>query len=552
MLKHLRIENYALIREADLDFSKGFTAITGETGAGKSIILGALGLILGNRADTNVLWNKDRKCVVEATFLLKENIWKAFFDAENLDFEPQSIIRREIMPGGKTRAFINDTPVNLSSMKNLGDRLVNIHSQHETLTIKESNFQLNMVDAFIEKPSLFEEWHTLFSRYHTYKKQCEEWERNEREKNEKLSYYQYLFQELQAANLIPREQEELEEKSNLLEHADAIKQAIQESLFLLETNEQNAVLPSLYRIEVQLQKQQEQHGGLSELVSRIATARLELKDIYQELFRLDETIQLSPEELEKTTARLDQIYTLETKHHVETVEELIAIRENLSAELDSISSLSDNIQEVKKQIKITEQKLHVLGDDIHRERQISAKKITDRVLKLLPELGMSQAVWNIVVEKDNLFHAEGMDTVEFLFSANKGGELRSLDKVISGGELSRLMLAIKAVLSGETILPTIIFDEIDTGVSGDIAGKVGKIMKNMSEGRQVIAITHLPQIASQADTHLSVYKEIHNEQTESHIQTLNKEGRITEIAKMLSGKTITEAAMENAKTLLAE
>ena len=552
MLKHLRIENYALIREADIDFSKGFTAITGETGAGKSIMLGALGLVLGLRADTGVIQDSERKCIVEATFLLKEKTWKHFFDSEDLDFEPQSILRREILPNGKTRAFINDTPVNLSSMKNLGDRLVNIHSQHETLTIKESDFQLKMVDSFIENQSLTEEWRTLFSQYRKDKKQCEEWERSEAEMNEKLSYSQFLLQELQAADLNAGEQEELEEKLNLLKHADTIKQVVQEGLFLLETNEQNSVLQLLYRIESLLQKQQEQYGGLSELTARISAARIELKDIAQELFRLDERIGVCPEELEKVALRLDRLYTLETKHRVATVEELMTIRDNLSRESDSILSLSENIQNIKEQISKNEQKLLVLGEKIHKARVIAAEKISQNVLKILPDLGMAQARWEIVVQKETTFQPNGMDTVSFLFSANQGSELHPLDKVISGGELSRLMLAVKSVLSDESLLPTIIFDEIDTGVSGDIAGKVGRIMRRMAEKRQVIAITHLPQIAAQADTHLSVYKETHNDRTESHIQILNKEERITEIAKMLSGETLTEAAVENARTLLAE
>lgn len=552
MLKHLRIENYALIREADIDFSKGFTAITGETGAGKSIMLGALGLVLGLRADTGVIQDGKRKCIVEATFLLKEKVWQPFFDSEELDFEPQSILRREILPTGKTRAFINDTPVNLSSMKNLGDRLVNIHSQHETLTIKESDFQLKMVDSFMDNQSLTEKWKILFSQYQKDKKQCEEWERSEAEMNEKLSYSQFLLQELQAAALNAGEQEELEEKSNLLKHAETIKQAIQEGLFLLETNEQNSVLQSLYHIESLLQKQQEQYSGLSELTARISAVRMELKDISQELFRLDENIRVSPEESERVAIRLDQIYTLETKHRVATIEELIAIRNNLSREADSMLSLSENIQNIKEQISKNEKELLELGEKIHKERVIAAEKISQNVMNLLPDLGMAHARWEIIVQKTATFLSDGMDTVLFMFSANRGGELHPLDKVISGGELSRLMLAIKAVLSDETLLPTIIFDEIDTGVSGDIAGKVGKIMRRMAEKRQVIAITHLPQIAAQADTHFSVSKKIHNGQTESHIQILNSEERITEIAKMLSGETLTEAAMENAKTLLAE
>lgn len=549
MLHNLKIENYALIRQMDIPFEKGFIAITGETGAGKSIMLGALGLVLGQRADTNVLWDKEKKCVVEAEFEI-DNSYNEFFENNDLDFSSQTIFRREISSNGKSRAFINDTPVSLNVMKELGDSLMDIHSQHNTLTLKNSSFQFSIVDAYIDSKELFSDYDSFYSLWRKIVNRIEELEKQEYEFQKEASYFQFLSDEFEAANIKIGEQEELEQEVELLSNAEEIKTNIVQSLNVLDNEEALGAVNLIQQAKQNISKVAIHHKGLEELSNRLDSSFIELRDIISELIKLDDSIVLDSSKLELSQERLDLLYRLEKKHQVNTLEELLKIRDEIDEKLLKSSNLSFEIDKFKKEEREIFTKLSSLAKEITKLRKLSSQKIEKEILPILSDMGMKEAVLKINIIENNALSTNGENDIEFLFNANRGGELSPISKVISGGELSRLMLALKAVLSKKQSMPTIIFDEIDTGVSGDIASKVGNIMREMSINHQIIAITHLPQIAAKSNYHFKVFKNTTIDSTYSEMKLLNQDQRVNEIASIISNGKTTDSALSLAKELL--
>ncbi len=549
MLQHLKIENYALIRKMDIPFDKGFIAITGETGAGKSIMLGALGLILGQRADSNVLWDKEKKCIVEAVFDI-DDAFKPFFQANDLDFYYQTTIRREIIPNGKSRAFINDTPVQLNIMKELGERLIDIHSQHNTLTLKNSSFQFSIIDSYIDNKDIFSNYSPLYSQWKDLVSTIKELEIKEANFQKEASYYQFLSDEFESANLQMGEKEELEREIDLLSNAEKIKTNIVESANYLDKDDGLGAINLIQLARQNISKIASFHSSLEQLHNRLDSSFIELRDIISELISFGETISVDSERLLISQERLELIYKLENKHYVNSLEELLKVRDEINEKLLETSNLSEKIEKLKKEEKELFSKLNVLAKEITKQRKLSSQSIEKEILPLLGEMGMKEAILKINILENDVLSSNGENDIEFLFNANKGGELQPISKVISGGELSRLMLALKAVMNNKEDMPTMIFDEIDSGVSGDIASKVGNIMRQISSSHQVIAITHLAQIAAKADNHYKVFKNNSSDTTYSEMKLLSKEERIEEIATILSDGSITPSAKALAKELL--
>ncbi|MFA6367779.1 MAG: DNA repair protein RecN [Bacteroidales bacterium] len=549
MLHNLKIENYALIRQMDIPFDKGFIAITGETGAGKSIMLGALGLVLGQRADTNVLWDKEKKCVVEAVFEMGDEFID-FFEVNDLDFNSQTIFRREISSNGKSRAFINDTPVQLNLMKELSEKLMDIHSQHNTLTLKNSTFQFSIVDSYIDNKTLFFDYHSIYSQWRKLVNEISDMEKKEAEFQKEASYFQFLSQEFEKANLRIGEQEELEQEVELLSNAEEIKTSIVQSINQLDNEDFLGAINLIQQTRQNLSKVVVHHKALEDLYIRLDSSYIELKDIVSELINLDSSIVLDAQKLEDSQERLNIIYNLEKKHSVNSLEDLLKIRDEIDNKLLLSSNLSDKIEELKIEEKNIFSKLILLAKDITKQRKLSSQKIEKEILPLLSDMGMKDAVLKINITENNSISSNGENDIEFLFNANRGGELQPISKVISGGELSRLMLSLKAVLSKKQSMPTIIFDEIDSGVSGDIASKVGSIMREMSNNHQVIAITHLPQIAAKSNYHFKVFKNTTIDSTYSEMKLLNQDQRVNEIASIISNGKTTDSALSLAKELL--
>ena len=549
MLNHLSVQNYALIDKLEVDFSNGLTIITGETGAGKSILLGALGLIAGNRADALSLQDKTKKCIIEVSFNIKGYSLKDFFKEYELDYEAQTSIRREINPEGKSRAFINDTPVTLGQLKELASHLIDIHSQHETLDLNASEFQLSAVDAFANHPDLLDEYTATFKQFKIIEKHLTELIEKESQAKKDLDYFQFQFNELEDVNLKAGEQSTLEKELETLNNAEEIKLNLSKAAFALNGGEMN-LLSSLNEIKIILASFAKYKPEINELSSRINSSFIELKDISNELESIEQDIVYDPKRIEELTNRLNEIYRLEQKHQVTTIEELIFIKDELSNKLLDFSSLEMEIEKVKKELSTLEKTLLTAAKKISGNRKKVIPKIEKEIASLLSSLSMPNAQLKIEHSESELITKNGLDKINFLFSANKGSDFKELNKVASGGELSRLMLSIKSLIAQLTALPTIIFDEIDTGVSGDIADKVGSIMQQMAKSMQVITITHLPQIASKGSSHLFVYKEEKNNKTFSNIKKLSAEERVNEIAKMLSTGKPTAAAISNAKELL--
>ncbi len=549
MLTHLNIQNYALIKTLSMDFESGFSVITGETGAGKSILLGALALILGQRADTQTLMDKEKKCVIEGTFDIANLDLKAIFDDENLDYENPLILRREIATNGKSRAFVNDTPVNLNVLKTLGERLVDIHSQHETLTLNESGFRLNLVDALLEKPILLDAYTYTYREYKTVSEELKRLIDTDNKMKADQDYFQFLFSELEELRLTDGEQEIMEQDLEMMNHAEDIKRTLHQSSEILNGGEEN-VLSALQTTDANLKKIATIAPHLEEISNRLHSAMIEIKDIDSELHSISETVNFDPEKQALCTERLDKIYHLQTKHHVKTVGELLTIQTDLSSKLLDISTYSEKIEKLQSLLTGLTNDLTNKAENLTLARKQAAKHIEEQVRQTLSQLGMKEARLELQFSQTPDFTEHGRDHIKFMFSANLGSELRELSKVASGGELSRLMLAIKSVINQQNILPTIIFDEIDTGVSGDIAGKVAKIMQQMSTSMQVIAITHLPQMAAKAQRHYRVYKRLDNQQTISEIKTLNTDEHIHAIASMISNEIVTDSAISAAKELI--
>lgn len=549
MLQHLTIENYALIKSLDIDFAKGFTTITGETGSGKSIILGALGLLLGQRADVQVLFEKDKKCVVEATFDIKDLDLMSFFEDNDLDYDDTLLLRREIQPSGKSRAFVNDTPASLQIMKDLGVYILDIHSQHQTLTLKNSDFQLSLLDVMCASQDCKNDYRQEYGIYKKHKAELHDLEERERKDKADLDYHQFLFNELQQVQLQDGEQEELEQEQKLLANAESIKSNLMAVVVACDDSE-DAVVSRLQSCKSLLAKVADYHSSIGEVYTRFDSCLIELRDIISEIESIDSEIQYSPQRQEEVNQRLDAIYRLQTKHGVNTIAELLEIQNQLDDKLQIVSSLDGKIEEARKALALSEKKLGTLAKQLTALRKEAANLLQKQIQPILSDLGMKDAEFRVDISSTEGFMATGCDEVAFMFNANKGGELREIGKVISGGELSRVMLAIKSLITSKSLLPTIIFDEIDTGVSGEISGKVGCIMKRMSATTQVFAITHLPQIAAKADTHLKVYKKVEDDRTLSQMIILNDSDRVEEIAKMLSSDRVTDSALATARELM--
>ena len=551
MLQSIYIQNYALISELEIDFNKGLNIITGETGAGKSILLGALSLVLGQRADTTVLKDKARKCFVEAKFQIKQYKIKHFFKQNDLDYEDLTTIRREITDNGKSRAFINDTPVNLSLLKELSSSLIDIHSQHESLLLGDDYFQLSLVDSFARHPDLLDTYRNKFEEYNILNSEYNKLINNAEKAKADLDYFQFQFEQLETLKLIEGEQEELEEELEQLNHIEEIKLKLSESFHLL-SGEEISIISNLKQAKNAVDSISKYIKEGEGLTNRIESVYIELQDVNTEIEQLNEKLEHDPNRIEFIRERLDNIYALEQKHKVSTVKELIEIKDNLQNRIDNITSYDFEIEKIQKQLGLLLTELTGDAEKISKNRKAIIPQIEDKVNGILQLLGIPNANFKVEQVPTEELLPTGKEMIRFLFSANKNVALEELSKVASGGEISRLMLSIKSLLVETTTLPTIIFDEIDTGTSGEIADKMGTIIKNMSKNMQVINITHLPQIAGKGDYHYLVYKKDNHETTNTYIKLLSSEERINEIAKMLSGEALTDAAIENAKVLLTK
>lgn len=549
MIQLVTIDNYALIDHLEINFDRGFSTITGETGAGKSILLGALSLILGQRADANSLKDKSRKCFVEAEFNIKEYHLHNFFKRNDIDYDDNTFIRREINTSGKSRAFINDTPVNLVILKELGEKLVDIHSQHQNLILNDNAFQLRIVDVFANHLELLTEYRQNFKKYQTLNSSLKDLQEKSDKAKSDLDYFQFQFNQLEEANLTESEQEEFERELETLNHAEEIKTQLVNSSHLL-TGEGAAILDHLKEAKDSIDRLNSIFSKSEEFSNRLESTYIELKDIAEGIEELSREVEFNPERIEFINQRLDLIYSLQQKHRVATVQELLEIQEKLQSRLNEITSYDSELESLQKEIDEVRALLESQSTKLSNKRKKMLPDIEKGVISKLHLLGMPNAVLKVDISNTEDFTNNGVDKVNFLFSANKQGELQEISKVASGGEVSRVMLTFKSLISQSKGLPTIVFDEIDTGVSGDIADKMGNIMQQMGEGMQVISITHLPQIASKGRNHYVVYKKDGETSTYTNIKQLNKEERIVEIAKMLSGKDLSEAAVENAKSLL--
>lgn len=554
MLTHLRIQNYALIDSLSIEFRSGFSVITGETGAGKSILLGAIGLLLGQRADSKSLKDSEKKCTVEAEFYLAEYGMESFFENNDLDFEGgECVIRREILSSGKSRAFVNDTPVQISVLKELGEQLVDVHSQHQNLLLNKENFQLEVLDILSDSTSLLEDYQDLFREYKSLKKQLKETIEQVEQSKADEEFLRFQLQQLEEAKLQSGELEELENESEVLSHAEDIKAALYQSDQVLNGSEGNGVLTSLRECSRSLQSISMVMPGVVELLNRTESCYIELKDIADELSNMSDGVEFNPSRLDFVNERLNTLYSLQKKHHVETVDELIDIATDLRNKLDVVDAGDEKIRELEEAVDVAYDKLLSKGKELTQLRRKASCDVEKQITDYLILLGIPNVQFKVDLTERNEPEGDGLDKVNFLFSANKNGVLQPISQVASGGEIARVMLSLKALISGAVKLPTIIFDEIDTGVSGNIAEQMARIMQKMGVAkRQVISITHLPQIAALGSTHYKVYKEDDELSTTSHIIELTHEQRVEEIAHMLSGSVLTDAALNNAKELLKQ
>ena len=550
MLRQLYIRNFTLIDELDITFKPGFSVITGETGAGKSIILGAIGQILGNRADARMVKAGCDKCVIEAHFDLSNYDMESFFNDNDIDYEPEDcIIRRELKANGKSRAFINDTPVALTTARELGQQLVDIHSQHQNLLLQKEDFQLNVVDIIAHNSQLLNDYRTLFDGYAKAKAALREKEEECEKDRANEDFLRFQADELVKAQLIDGEQEELEQELETLSHAEDIKGALFDADNLL-SGDDRCITQSCKTMLSRLSDIGDVYPAIRQVTERIDSAYIELKDIARDISNLAESIDFDPARLTMANERLDTIYTLQKKHHVESVAELIAIRDNLTARLSDITNSEDMLEDMRRQVEDMHRKATEAAARLTESRQEAARHVTEQLLAQMTALGMPNARFEIKFETKELA-ADGADRISYMFSANKNVPLEPIAQVASGGEVARVMLSLKAMISGAVKLPTIIFDEIDTGVSGRVAEMMAQIMRQMGQAdRQVISITHLPQIAALGTTHYKVEKTDTDDTTISRMRMLGHDERITEIAQMLSGSNISDAAIENAKSLL--
>ena len=549
MLVSISIKNYALINELHIDFSSGLSIITGETGAGKSILLGALGLVLGNRADSSSLKNTTTKCVVEAIISIDTYNLQDFFETEDIDYESNTILRREILPSGKSRAFVNDTPVTLLVLTALRARLIDIHSQHQTLQVSDQKFQFQLMDAIANNESKLASYKIGLASYTKEKKRLEEIQLAQREASLQYDYNSHLYNELLEAKLIEDEQELLEEKLDKINNVEEIKQNLSEAL-QLTTDENIGIQNLLFSLEQKLAKIASYSGEYQELLDRISSVKIESDDIIGEIETAYESVDFNPTEAEQLNDRLQLIYNLQKKHYVNTISELLTIQSELFKKVNTVENAEQSLLDQETIVKGIANKLDAVALKISDARSKIILKLSKQLADILADLGMPHARFQIKNTLSENYYKNGKDSLEFLFSANKGGQYGELKKVASGGELSRVMLAIKKILSENSQLPTIIFDEIDSGVSGEISNKMAHIMSKMSQKMQVITITHLPQIAAKGNQHYKVFKEEVNNITITNLKQLSEDERIVEIAEMLSGKNISDSALTHAKELL--
>ena len=552
MLRSLYIQNYALIDKLNISFERGFSVITGETGAGKSIILGAIGLLLGQRADVKAIRVGASKCVIEACFDVSNYQMQAFFDENELDYENECILRRELYASGKSRAFINDIPVQLVQMKELGEQLIDIHSQHQNLLLNKEGFQLNVLDLLAHDESLLASYQAVYTQWKETQTELEKLlERVAHDKSDE-DYIRFQLEQLEEAHLSVDEQKELEQESEILSHAEEIKAGLYRVDQMLN-NDEGGLLDVLKECCNALSGLHDVYPAAEALLARLESSYIELKDIAQEVVSDEEQVEFNPSRLNEVNERLNLIYSLQQKHHVDTVEELITLCNEYASRLSAITSFDEDIEILKKRCEDLYVMVQRRAAELTEARSMAAREIETQMSSRLIPLGMPNVrfVVEMGARKEPGMH--GMDTVSFLFSANKNGALQNISSVASGGEIARVMLSVKAMIAGAVKLPTIVFEEIDTGVSGEIADRMADIMQEMADnGRQVISITHLPQIAARGRIHYKVYKKDNEMETNSHIRRLTENERIEEIAHMLSGATLTEAALDNARALLGQ
>ena len=551
MLKHLSITNYALIGHLEIDFNDKLNIITGETGAGKSILLGALALILGQRADSKELSNKEKKCIIEATFILRENKFQSFFSENDIDFDKESILRREINRDGKSRAFVNDTPVNLSTLKELGTLLVDIHSQREHQSLLKPAFQLSVLDGYAQNQTMLNDYKQTFNEFKRLETKLTGLNELEKESNARLDYLQFQFNELEEVSLQVDEQDELEKQFDLFTNAENIKAALNNTNQIIN-NREGSVLEELKFLLQQIGEQSKHHDGVSSVYERLSSTIIELDDINSETEKLNIDIECDPEKIQLIQERLDSIYRLQSKHQVNSVAELLAVKDEIEEELNEITSLEEQIINTSNAFEETKLEVEEKAQHLSESRNSAIASLEEEIYYHLTDLKMGSSSLKINLEQlvEGTFNTNGKDTVNWLFSANPGHPYKPLHQIASGGELSRIMLAIKASTAKVMHLPTLIFDEIDTGVSGETAKKVGFLMRSMSENHQLIAITHLPQIASQGQKHLKVFKQIKDGMTYTKIAELTDEQRVEEIAEMIGGDNTSDTAKQNARELM--
>ena len=549
MLQQLHISNYALIDELSVSFEPGFNVITGETGAGKSILLGALGFALGDRADTNVLYDKDKKCVVEAHFALDDDMLRPLFEENDLDFEAECIFRRELNPQKKSRAFINDTPVALQTMKEIGCQLADIHSQHDSLLLTDADFQLRLLDDIAQNGEILADYQTEYHNYNGLKRKLNELKEMADKNTAENDYLKFQLEELDKAGLKEGEYADIEQTLSVMENAEEIKTLLVTANGLLD-NSENAILGQVNELTSTLSRLRHLLPDTDSLGARVDNLKVELKDIAYDLRRKEDDTQFDEGQLQSLQERYDLLSRLMMKHHVNDFEALITLRDSLKERVNAFENIDEVIAKAEKELKESEKRLLQQAKVLHDKRVEAATAFSEKVAVLVRQLAMPFAQFQVGVEKQENFGNKGTDAICFLFSANKGVAPDDLRRVASGGELSRLMLSIKSAVSSYNYIPTLIFDEIDTGVSGEVAAKIGGIMQQMGQSLQLISITHLPQVASKAQHHYFIYKDNDGLRTQSHIRMLNAEERVTEIAKMLSNDQVTPEALRAAEVLL--
>jgi DNA repair protein RecN (Recombination protein N) len=549
MLSKIKIKNYALINELEVSFDRGFSSITGETGAGKSIILGALGLTLGQRVDTSVLKDTDSKCIIETWFNIKNLKLNSFFSENELDYENETILRREILPSGKSRAFVNDTPVSLLILKSLSENLIDVHSQHQILLLNDSNFQLKLIDTNANNGGLMTTYSAFYKQFTEISNELETLKNQEQKLKADSDYFQFQYNELEAVSLENIEEIELQEELDLLNNAEEIKFNFTNTIDLLDSD--NGIVSQLKEAENLLMKISSTNNKTKEIQERLSSSLIELQDVQSEIESTNEEVVFDQDRINSLTEKLNAINSLHQKHRTNSVEELIEIKEKIEDNLLLVNNFDGEIEQLEIRRESILKELNSASTLLSKSRKSVVSSIEQEMKEMLGELAMKDAELKIEITEKDTYSNSGKDSIVFLFKANKGGVFNSIQKVASGGELSRLMLCIKTNLASKKQLPTLIFDEIDTGVSGDIASKMGDMMNKIGGSTQVISITHLPQIAGKGSAHYKVYKEVENETTLTKMEKLTKETRVVELAKMLSGTSVTDAALANARTLLS-